>query len=344
MTTWARPAGLAGILLFVLAAGCPGSSRVAYKELADKDPAVRANAAARLGEAGAKDAVPSLVAALNDPDEAVRVNVIRALGKIGDASTAPKIAAYVADPLVTVRMAACQALGDLKDPAQVPALEKALYDRSDTMRLVAARALAHIPGPESLDALVRVALQDENERVRAVVVQVVGSRRATDAIPKLESALAAESDLVRANAAQALGEIGDRSSLPALLHALDDPFYKVRSLAAHAIAKIAPDDASARQTLARRLSVETPTMAKVDIAWALATMGDRSHLDVLRTLLVHGDPEDVRAEAAIALGDVGEPSDVNLLEKALSDKKGLVRSSASDAIAKLKGKKADTTS
>ena len=177
-----------------------------------------------------------------------------------------------------------------------------------------------------------MALEDESERIRSHVVKVVGVRRSKEAVPRLESALRAESDLVRANAAMALGEIGDRSTLPVLFRSLDDPFYKVRCLAAHAIAKIAPGDAEAAARVAKRLAAEDVAMAKVDLSWALGSLGDRSGLETIRTLLFRGEPEDVRAEAAIALGELGDASELPLLGKALADKKGMVRSRVSEAM------------
>lgn len=334
-----RKLPIVGLAVVLLVSGCSKTPAVAYKDLVDSDPAVRSDAAIRLGQARAKDAVDSLIAVLNDPEESVRVNVIRALGDIGDPKAVPAIIPSVGDPASGVKIAACQALGQFADPRALPAMEKALYDPDETIRIVAARMIGQIPGPESLDVLLRIALQDESERIRGHVLKVVTERRSREAVPKLESALQAESDNVRANAAVALGEVGDRSSLPTLERALDDPYYKVRSLAAHAVAKIGAGDDGARAALVNRLKVEPHGMVQVDIAWSLARLGDRSRVDVVRTILIKGDPEDVRAEAAIALGEVGEPSDVALLEKALNDKKGLVRSRAYEAIEKLKGGK-----
>jgi len=125
-----------------------------------------------------------------------------------------------------------------------------------------------------------------------------------------------------------------------LFNSLDDPFHKVRCLAAHAIAKIAPGDAEARAAVAKRLAVEDIAMAKVDLSWALGSLGDRSGMETLRTLLFRGEPEDVRAEAAIALGELGDASELPVLEKALADKMGIVRNRVAEAIDKIKGLKA----
>jgi HEAT repeat protein len=181
-----------------------------------------------------------------------------------------------------------------------------------------------------------VALQDENEMVRQHVVRVVGERGFREAIPRLERMLAAEAEIVRANAARTIGDLGDASSIPALVRALDDPYFKVRSLASHSLGKIAAKDEQVLAALRARLAAEEHGMVKVDLAWNLALGGDRSRVAVVRSMLFEGDPEDVRAEAARALGEIGEDSDVALLQRALGDKKGLVRQEAFKSLEKLK--------
>jgi HEAT repeat protein len=66
-----------------LAGGKPPAQWV--QALNDPDPAVRKNAARKLGNVGAADpaALPALTAALNDPDAGVRAEVILALVKFG---------------------------------------------------------------------------------------------------------------------------------------------------------------------------------------------------------------------------------------------------------------------
>jgi HEAT repeat protein len=326
---------LAAILLTV---GCSGRPKVSYKELADDDPTIRADAALRLGEARAVAAVDSLIAILDDPVEAVRVQALLSLGQIGEKKATAAVSRMAADPVSTVRIATAQSLGMLRDPASVPVLAKLLEDSEGIVRIAAARALGNVPGQESLDALMSIALGDENELVRQHVVVVIGERRHKEAIPKLESLLQAESDLVRANAARTLGDIGDRTTLPALTRALDDPYYKVRSLGAHGLSKIDAKDPQVLEALRRRIAVEDHPMVRVDLAWVLARGGDLAHLDAARELLFKGQPEDVRAEAAMALGEVGDASDIPRLETALSDKKGLVRSEAFKSIEKIKAR------
>jgi HEAT repeat protein len=322
-------------LLALVLAGCEDKPDIDYKELLDEDPQVRADAAMRLGQARAREAVDSLIAVIDDPDEFVRISVVQALGEIGDPKAIPALTDSAEDPLKSVRQATCIALGQIGDPAGIPALTKVLYDPDDRTRMIATRNLGLIEGPESLEVLMELALRDENEMVRQHVIKVIVRRGARDAIPTLERAMIGEADIVRANAARALGEIGDRSSVPTLLRGLEDPFFKVRSLSAHALWELAPDDPEVEAAIKRRLEMERQQMARVDLAWNLARMGDPEGLEVLRLFLFRGDPEDVRAEAAMALGEVGDESDIERLKRAANDKKGLVRQQAVIAIEKL---------
>lgn len=324
---------LAAILLLM---GCSRESAVPYKELTDEDPKVRMDAALRIGQAKPEDAVEALTSLLDDPDEFVRIQAAESLGLLEDPRALPSLLAAAEDPLGTVRLAAYKGLGRTQDPSVVPVLVKGLYEEDDTLRVAAAKALAEVPGDESLSALLSIAMQDEYEQVRELVVRVIGQRRVREAVPKLEGMLGAESDLVRANAALILRGLSDASSVPALTRALEDPYYKVRSLAAHALSTIAPADPEVTATLRAALDREEIAITRVDLAWSLARCGDRAGMPILREQLFRGNPEDVRAEAAFALGEVGEAPDVPLLEKAILDKKGLVRSAAAKSLEKLK--------
>ncbi len=325
------------LCLGLLLAGCNAGSKVAYKELLNEDPAVRADAVRKLGESRVAEALPSLLEMLNDPSEEVRVMTLIALADFGDTSVFPDLMPLTDDPMDAVRLQLAYTCFRFADSAGIEALEKLMYDPDETIRVATARALGVIDDPKALQLLLDYALQDESETVRQHVIKVIGERDYREAIPRLEDALTAEADVVRSNAAMVLGQIGDSSSLPVMLVALEDPFYKVRSLIAHAIKEHADNgDAEVLERLHAALSVEEVQIVKVDMAWALAGLGDDSKVDTIRDLLVTGDPEDVRAEAAMALGDIGTAADLPLLEKAIRDKKGLVGREAALAAQKLK--------
>src|SRR4029079_10450989 len=86
------PGWSCAIAVVSLLLGCRDSEpAVAFKDLRNENAQERADAASRLGQARATEAVGSLVAVLDDSDETVRVTAIRALGQIGDRKAVPAL-------------------------------------------------------------------------------------------------------------------------------------------------------------------------------------------------------------------------------------------------------------
>lgn len=320
-----------------LALGCERRQQIAYRELLDSDPQVRADSAVRLGQARAKDAVESLIELLEDQSDRVRMAAVWALGEIGDPRAVAPLMETCSDASVQVRLSACRSLGRLGDARAIPVLTGLLGEMDDRVRLAAARALAEIPGRDSTEALVEVLLEDDNEVIRQQARLLLEHNDAAFARQRMIDALRKNPDAAaRAHAARILGDLGGNEAVPALIEAVSDPVPAVRSRAARALALL-PTDAGAQESLRKRLGVETEELPQVDLAWCLVLSGDRAHLDTLRRLLEQGATEHVRAEAAMALGDVGEPSDVGRLERAMEgDEMGRVRREAYVAIQKLK--------
>jgi HEAT repeat protein len=65
-------------------------------------------------------------------------------------------------------------------------------------------------------------------------------------------------------------------------------------------------------------------------------MGGSARRDVVRPLLSKEISDEVRVGAVFALGAVGGSSDLPILDRALTDKKGLVRNRAVEAIVRIK--------
>jgi hypothetical protein len=63
-------------------------------------------------------------------------------------------------------------------------------------------------------------------------------------------------------------------------------------------------------------------------------------METLRTLLFRGEPGDVRVEAAIAVGEWGDVSELPVPQKTLADGMGIVRSRVTEAMDKSRGLKA----
>jgi len=119
------------------------------KNLKDRDGWVRSKAATRLGEIRAKEAVEELSKLLSeDRDSLVRSHAAAALGDIGqDAkeAVAVLIETMKTDQIVGVRLEAAVAIGNIGDKNSVPELTKIAMDDEDIrVRSWAADALRKI--------------------------------------------------------------------------------------------------------------------------------------------------------------------------------------------------------
>lgn len=133
------------IVRAVDALGNLGGNDVLTVAMADRDPQVRAAAAAAWRDLrGQKDAAP-VVALLDDPDAHVRAIAATVIGGLVHAAAAPRLEALVvSDPSPFVRKNAAWALGKLGAPSSAAALRRAATDPSGLVRMTARAALAQL--------------------------------------------------------------------------------------------------------------------------------------------------------------------------------------------------------
>jgi HEAT repeat protein len=123
--------------------------KLLLKNLKDRDGWVRSEAASRLGEIKAKEAVDELVKLLQeDRDSLVRSHAAAALGDLGEeAEEAVKslVETLKKDMIVGVRLEAAVALGNIGSEEAIPELTKiAMEDKDIRVRSWAADAIRKI--------------------------------------------------------------------------------------------------------------------------------------------------------------------------------------------------------
>jgi HEAT repeat protein len=194
--------------------------------LSDKDPMVRQSAAAVLGEAKARPAIPLLKKALDDESAEVSFTAARALWEMGDQSgreilwgvlagdhkTGPGMIkggirdakSKLHNPGALAKIGIDQAAGFLGPFSMgVWFAEDLLKDKGAPARALSAKLLASDPDPSSAEQLEQ-ALEDKNSAVRAAAARAIGQRSKADKIPKLEPLLTDGNDGVRDMAAAAI--------------------------------------------------------------------------------------------------------------------------------------------
>ncbi len=159
----------------------------------------------------------------------------------------------------------------------------------------------------AVPALGETLTSDRSDDVRLRAAEALGKfgPQAREALSALVAALDGP-DLVAAEAAKSLGKLGARAAAPALGGALGRSDVNVRREAARALAKLGRDAEPALQALIEALDRD----------------GDRV----------------VRQQAADALGRIGSPNAVPALQRAASDKDGILANKAREALAKISGR------
>ena len=213
----------------------------------------------------------------------------------------------------------------MKARRDVNGLIKALgYKKDEYVRWYTARALGEIKDPRAVEPLI-AALGDERSDVRQAAAEALGKIKDPRAVEPLIAALGDERSDMRQAAAKALGAIGDARTMEPLIAALKDAEWRVREAAAQALDHLgwepAQDEIAGWYWIAKRdwdkcvalgaLTVEPLIAALKDAGWS------------------------VRADAAKALGKIGDPRVVEPLIAALKDKDEYVRKAADEALVKI---------
>lgn len=112
--------------------------------LRDGQFTVRANAAAAIRDAGAKENAGDLRPLLADPHPVVRSVAAHALAQLGDRESIPALAALLRDDSRNVRWWALRALGDLAAREAVAEIERLRDDADESVRRAADEAAASL--------------------------------------------------------------------------------------------------------------------------------------------------------------------------------------------------------
>ncbi|MGZ8846581.1 MAG: HEAT repeat domain-containing protein [Pyrinomonadaceae bacterium] len=205
-------------------------------------------------------------------------------------------------------------LGNLKRPDASRVAAAGLGDVEPIVRVTAAHAILSLP-PADAAALLIPLLQDKLEFVRREAAYALGQTRSRTAVSPLANLLTSDKDAgVRGAAAVALGEIGDESAVPSLSQVLTGRTEKKKK------AKTAEDEFVMRAA-----------------ARSLGQIRSRSGVEVLIAALADDtNDNDVRREAATALGLIGDPSAAPALQAAFASSDPYLSEAAREALRLIK--------
>ncbi|HWP45505.1 MAG TPA: HEAT repeat domain-containing protein [Blastocatellia bacterium] len=218
---------------------------------------------------------------------------------------------------------------------EVAQLASRLDSSDEQERIDAAVKLAMLGTPLAIPALTS-ALDDREERVRAIAIDGLVMIGDPQVLPLLTNRLERDrSVFVRKSAAYAIGRLGSRLGTPALLAALKDKNAELRGAAVVALSKYR--DPAAVPGLIQALS-DKDSFVRAHAALALGNNG-RAAIQATPHLirLLDSDPSnEVKREAATALGYIGDPSALESLERAKLSSDYLLSQAALSAIKRIR--------
>ena len=302
--------------------------------LRDADSGVRRVAVLEFIDQGDESGLPEIVRILReDAEPDLRVEAAQALAGWDRREAVEALAAALQD-VPRVREAAAASLTELKDPDVGAALIPYALHADAFVVAAALRALKELRLAAAAEPAL-TALEHSEAPVRREAVGVLGWLKSGDALPRLAVLVARDPDAeVRRAASGALGLAAPQNdaALRALEAALQDPQWQVREEAATTLGKFNSDESS--NAALRGALEDEQWQVRLRAARSLGRRRDRQALPQLIRALVH-PAGNLRKEAAIALGEIGDGKAIDALNVAAGDPDPEVRKAVRLALQRL---------
>jgi HEAT repeat protein len=217
------------------------------------------------------------------------------------------------------RRDAAMRLGTLRHPDASRVATIALKDPSSTVRVAAMPSTLWLAPDESAAALIPV-LKDKDEFVRQEAAYALGRTHSRSAVAPLIALLGTEKKSgVRGAIVVALGHLGDATAVVPLA------------------VIVAPELTSSGKTKAGKYDNEFVLRAA---ARSLGQIRNRAGVPALSAVLANEkNPPDLRREAAIALGLIGDPEGEPVLRSVLSAEDPYLSMAANDSLKRIASRK-----
>jgi len=279
----------------------PEALAVILGSFGDEHAVVRAEAARAIADIPGPYMLVPLLQLLEDEDEAVRRAAAETLAECNQEHLRDIYEKWIGSDQPFVRAAVLRAIRPLKIAGAARYALLGLKDESIPVRIESVGVLGYLQDPSYLKDLADMALHDRSLEVRRI------------AMGAMSYCLTSE-------------------TASAVVAGLKDPAWQVREEAAASIAKL--KSTAAGPSLVQGLGKETywQVMAKM-----LVALGRIRYVDAVRTAseLLSYSVSNVRKEAALCLGEIGDVRALPRLKEALLDRDPDVKKLAAWAIAKI---------
>jgi len=325
--------GIAGALALVV---CVGWFGVSVGSCAENIPVCKADATSTTMRAR------KLLVKLTGHETAlIRLHAVEALGESGEISAIEQIHRCFGDEYAGVRFAACMAVMKLRDQSAKPLLRKLLDDPDLSVQAAAAAAM-DVLGDKRYRRVMAKALKSDDATVRRNACLVIGRMGDRDADVVVKQAALTDKDLsVRLQATEAMALLGNTRALKLMMNYCRSAYDDERILALLTLGQ-----AEAHEVLDEIVYVYEHSQSRGQLGMrlvagrALGMLGDdRGFAEAVDALDYNEDLDSASAQirmlAAMALGDIGKPAALCVLQEALKDQDQDVGIAAACAILKI---------
>ncbi len=308
-----------------------------------------------LGKMREKSAYPEIRKFLSDPDPEIRMAALEAMSFYLNPDSLPGIIERFLDPAWVVRKHASQAMAKFGGKA-VPHLLRALSSAEEDVRYWSLRSIGEIKPNGIYTHLVRL-FKDKSWTIRKTTSDVLGSY-GEDALMELSALATDTSDSeTRYWVLRALGKIKSGISLPLLFKALEDASESIRDAAQKALANYGNeviDDLFSLFKSEKRSLLESvcstfqrmkPEVIVPRLCKNIGKFDEHVNYWIRRTLLGFKDiarpliiqllqskSEEIRRQAILLVGQIGNPDDSNAIQPHLKDEYWPARIAAAETM------------
>jgi HEAT repeat protein len=220
--------------------GWPSEAVELRGELRSPDVEIRRRAAGELTSLSPRLAAKLVAHALLDQDRTVRLTAADAAVVLQVQPESAHLEAWLSDRDIEVRRAGLRVLCQRPKSDQLDGILRAVVDQNVEVRLLAVGCLARIDPADDhrVETPLAMALDDAEERVRALAAETVGRLVLSHLSLPLAAKLQDADPSVRTRAAVALGVLGRDEGVPALTLALGDSSPEVAQTSARSLGRL----------------------------------------------------------------------------------------------------------
>jgi HEAT repeat protein len=269
--------------------------QLVVKLIGDNDPEFRAAGLEQVRTAAkGSDATKLFASRLSELNPDGQIALVSALADRADSAAHPGVVALLnssADE--SVRVAAIRALGKLGGPADLKLLLAYLPSKSSAEQAAARAALTQMQ-EESVSKSLVAELPSVSAANKAALIEVLGARRASNALPAFLAATLDDNGQVRRAAMVALGQLGSADQLSGMVSGiLKAPKGGERDAAERSVALVCSridDEGQRGDQLIKALDTVQPQQ-RDELLPLVGRVGGKKLIDFVGQIATDGDPQ-----------------------------------------------------